>query len=81
METGDSGLLIRAAQQLAEKVCRSDLASVTIRHLELVGNPAAEILKKFNFAMSRTHVLLKVKEIDLFDAKFRKSNNSNDLLY
>jgi hypothetical protein len=60
MDVGDHGLPILAAQQLVEEDYRSDLASATIHHLQLVVDLVRETFKTFSIAMSKIHALLRV---------------------
>jgi hypothetical protein len=76
MDIGDNGLHILAAQQLVEEVCRSDLVSVTIRHLDQMVDRVRGILKKSNTAMNKSLVFPKV----IFYVNYRKKHNKNCLV-
>ncbi len=55
MEIGVSGLHTPAVLLPVEEDFRSDLASATTQHLELVVDLAEETSKQFSFVMSKVH--------------------------
>ena len=66
METGAFGLLSPAAQPLAEKDCKSDLAIATIQRPVQEAKPAKVLFKRSSSAMSKLHVQPKVSFLFYF---------------